>query len=85
MLAGSSLREEGVKGVVSGTNSFVRWHLPVRLDPMLKAVKLPAGIANLASGLANVNGDALTLKLKDSIFEAKSLFRNKAHCPLSEF
>ena len=62
MLAGSSLRKEGVEGVVSSTDSFVRWHLSIRLDPMLKAVKLPAGIANLYACLANMDGDALTLK-----------------------
>jgi hypothetical protein len=32
---------------------------------MLQAVELPAGIANLATGLANVDGDALTLKRKN--------------------
>ena len=28
---------------------------------MLEAVELPAGIANLAAGLANMDGDTLTL------------------------
>ncbi|PWA29442.1 hypothetical protein CCH79_00017068, partial [Gambusia affinis] len=40
---------------------FVTGHLSVRLDPMLQAVELPAGIANLDTGLTNVDGDALTL------------------------
>jgi hypothetical protein len=32
---------------------------------MLQAVELPTGIANLASSLANVNRDALTLENKN--------------------
>ena len=46
----------------------VRNHFPVKLvnipqwaPTMLEAVELPAGIANLAAGLANVDGDTLTL------------------------
>ena len=62
MLASSSLGEEGVEGVVSCTDSLVRGHLPIRLDPMLQAVQLPAGVANLNPGLTNVDRDALTLK-----------------------
>jgi len=30
----------------------------VRLNAMLEAVELPAGVANLATGLADVDGDA---------------------------
>ena len=36
-------------------------HLPVRLNSMLEAVELPAGVADLATGLPDVDGDALTL------------------------
>jgi len=64
VLAGTSLAEEGVEAVVSSTNSFVRGHLAVRLDAVLKAVELPAGIADLDSGLSNVDRDALTLQRK---------------------
>jgi len=60
MLPCSRLREERVEGVVSGTNGLVRGHLSVRLNAMLKAVKLPAGVADLAAGLTDVDGDALT-------------------------
>ena len=31
---------------------------------MLKAVELPAGVTNLATSLANVDGDAFTLEQK---------------------
>ena len=59
VLAGASLGEEGGEGVVS--HGLVGGHLAVGLDAMLQAVELPAGIANLATGLAHMNGDALTL------------------------
>ena len=55
VLAGTSLHEEGVEGVISTSEGLVRGHLAIRLDAMLKAVELPAAITNLASGLANVN------------------------------
>jgi len=32
----------------------------IRLDPMLQTVQLPTGVANLATGLANVDRDTLT-------------------------
>ena len=35
--------------------------MTVGLDAMLKAVELPAGVTNLATSLADVDGDALTL------------------------
>ena len=44
------------------TNGFIAWHLPIRLNSMLKAIQLPTGIANLASCLANVDWDTFTLK-----------------------
>jgi len=61
VFASTSLAEEGVKAVVSSSNSLVRGHLTVRLDSMFKAVKLPAGVTNLDSSLSNVDRDALTL------------------------
>eukprot|EP00955_Chlamydomonas_euryale_P057554 356816-Chlamydomonas_euryale.AAC.3 len=35
-------------------------HLAVGLDAMLQAVELPAGVADLATGLADMDGDCLT-------------------------
>ena len=61
MLSCSSFREEGVEGVVASTNGLVRRHLTIRLDSMLKAVEFPAGITNLATSLADVDGDTLAL------------------------
>jgi len=60
VFAGSSFAEEGVETVVATAHGLVGRHLTVRLDAMLQAVKLPAGISNLDSGLANVDRDTLT-------------------------
>ena len=60
VLAAPGLREEGLEGVVS--EGLVRGHAAVGLDAVLQAVQLPAGIANLDSGLADVDRDALTLE-----------------------
>ena len=46
------------------TNCLITWHLSIRLDSMFQAIKFPTGIAHLATGLANMDGDALTLKWK---------------------
>ena len=55
VLSGTSFGEKGVEGVVATTDSFVGWHLSVRLNTVLKAVELPAGVTDLETGLANVN------------------------------
>merc|ERR1712018_226074 len=60
VLAGASLGEEGVEGVITAPDGLVRGHLAIRLDTVLQAVQLPAGIANLDSGLADVDRDTLT-------------------------
>ena len=64
MLAGTSLAEEGVEGVVAAADGLVGGHLTVGLDAVLQAVQLPAGIADLHSGLAHVDRDTLTLDRK---------------------
>jgi len=60
VLASASLAEEGVEGVVTTADGLVGGHLAVRLDAVLQAVQFPAGIADLDSGLSDVDGDALT-------------------------
>ena len=62
MLASSSLTEEGVEGVISTSNGLVTGHLAIRLDSVLQAVQFPAGITDLDTGLANMDGDTLTLE-----------------------
>jgi hypothetical protein len=60
VLTSTSLGEEGVESVITATDGFVRWHLTIGLDSVLEAEELPAGVTNLDTGLANVNGDNFT-------------------------
>jgi len=60
VLPGASLAEEGVEGIVSTADGFVRWHLAIGLNSVLEAVELPAGIAHLDSGLSDMNGNDLS-------------------------
>ena len=62
VFASSSLTEEGVESVITTSNGFVRGHLAIRLDTMFQAVKFPAGITDLDTGLSEMNRDALSLK-----------------------
>jgi len=57
VLSCTSLGEEGVEGIVTSANGFVRGHLSIWLDSMLKAVELPAGITHLDTALADMNRD----------------------------
>ena len=49
------LGEEGVEGVVAGADGLVRGHLAVGLDAMLEAIKFPARVPDLATGLTDVD------------------------------
>jgi hypothetical protein len=60
VLSGTSLTEESVEGIVTTSNGFVRWHLTVWLNSVLKAEKLPAGVTNLDTGLTDVDGNDLS-------------------------
>lgn len=55
MLSGTSFAKERIEGVVPSSDGLVAGHLPIWLDPMFQAVELPAGIANLHTGLAHVD------------------------------
>jgi len=57
VFAGTGFAEKGVERVITSTDGFVRRHLTVWLDSMFQAVKFPAGVTHLDTGLANVNGD----------------------------
>ena len=52
VFAGTGLREEGVESIVGSTDGLVSGHGAIRLDAVLQAVELPAGITNLDTGLA---------------------------------
>ncbi len=71
MLSGTSLREEGVEGVITTSDGLVTWHLTIRLDTVLQTVQLPAGITNLDSGLSDVDGDTLTLEKKKNLTKSQ--------------
>jgi hypothetical protein len=57
VLASAGLGEEGVEGVVAAADGLVGGHLAVRLDAVLEAVELPAGVAGLDTRLAHVKRD----------------------------
>ena len=61
VFSSSRLTEEGVEGVISASDCLVTGHLSVGLDTMLQTVQLPAGIAHLDSGLADMDGDTFAL------------------------
>jgi len=57
VLTSTGLGEEGVEGIVTTTDGFIGWHLTVRLDSVLEAEKLPAGVTDLDTGLTDVDGN----------------------------
>jgi hypothetical protein len=56
------LTKESVEGVITTSNGLVTGHLTIRLDAKFQTIQLPACIANLDTGLANMDGNTLTLK-----------------------
>ena len=62
VLAAPGLREEGVEAVVLRPDGLVAGHGAVGLDAVLEAVQLPAGVTNLATSLADMDRNTLTLK-----------------------
>jgi hypothetical protein len=55
VLSSTSLGEEGVEGIITTTDSFIGWHLTIRLDSVLEAEELPTGVTNLDTGLTDVD------------------------------
>ena len=55
VLTGTSLGEEGVESIITTTDGFVRWHLTIWLDSVLKAEELPAGVTDLDTALSDVD------------------------------
>lgn len=55
----SSCLTEGVETVSSYFNDLDTWYLVIKLDAMFQAVELPAGIADLDTSLAKMDGDAI--------------------------
>ena len=61
VFAGAGLAEERVEGVVIGAHRLVTGHLAIRLDAVLQAVELPAGVTDLDTRLTHVDGDTFAL------------------------
>ncbi len=55
VLAGTGFGEEGVEDIIATSNFLVRWHLTIRLNTVLEAEKILAGVTNLDSGLTDVD------------------------------
>ena len=55
VLSSSSLGEESVEGIITTSDCFIRWHLTVGLDSVLKAEEFPACVTDLDTGLSNVD------------------------------
>jgi hypothetical protein len=55
MLACTGLAEESIERVITATESRVTRHLTIGLDSMFKTVQLPTSVANLNTGLTNMN------------------------------
>ena len=78
--------EESVEAGILDSQGCIGGHQPIGLDPMLETVEFPAGISDLASCLAYVEADNLTLKPhkllsndsihKKSILQFPTKFRN---------
>jgi len=60
VFSSAGFAEESIEAVITTSNGFVRGHLAIRLNPVLKAIEFPAGIADLDSSLANMDGDTFT-------------------------
>jgi len=55
VLSRATFGEESVEGVVDASNGLVTGHHAIRLDTVLQAVQLPAGVTDLDTGLSDVN------------------------------
>ena len=74
MFPGSSLAEERVERIIPSADRLVAGHLTIWLDPVFKAVQLPAGIAYLDPGLSDMDGYTFTLKTEKMRFKNKLKF-----------
>ena len=55
VLARPGLGKEGVVGVVLAARRLIRGHGTIGANTVLEAVQLPAGVTDLATGLADVD------------------------------
>jgi hypothetical protein len=55
VFSSTSFTEESVESIITTSDSFIGWHLTVRLDTVLEAEEFPTSITDLDTGLTNVN------------------------------
>jgi len=55
VFSSTSFGEEGVEGIITTTNGFVRWHLSIGLNAVLEAEQFPTGVTDLDTSLTDVN------------------------------
>jgi hypothetical protein len=60
MLPSPCFGEKSIEGIVTTANSFIAGHLAIWLNAVLQTKKLPACIADLDAGLADVDAKSLT-------------------------
>merc|ERR1712106_81476 len=87
MFASPGLIEESVEAVILSADSLVGGHHPVRLYPVLQAVQLPAGVAHLAPGLPDMDGDAFSHGVCTKVHwtvctKVHWTVCTKVHCPM---
>ena len=55
VFTGTSFREKGVEGIISSSDSLIRWHLSIGLDTVFEAEEFPAGVTYLDTSLSDMN------------------------------
>ena len=60
VLTSAGLGEEGVERVITTADGLVGRHLTIRLNAVLQAEQLPAGVTDLDTGLTDVDADSFT-------------------------
>ena len=81
VLASAGFTEESIERVITSSNGLITRHLTIRLDTVLKAVQLPACIANLNTGLPSMDRDTFTLLKKGNIYKYRivGLLKNRGY------
>jgi len=55
VFSGTSFTEESVESIITTTDSFIGWHLTIRLDTVFEAEEFPTSVTDLDTGLSDVN------------------------------
>jgi hypothetical protein len=55
VFSSTGFAEEGIERVIASPDRLVAWHLAIGLDSMFKTVQLPTSVADLNTGLTNMD------------------------------